>query len=313
MGHAVSVVDDRPGESVAFRSLAKLGYWVVDTQIERHAKNVVSLITEGCYDRVIYVGGMSFCFTVEQFRMIREATEARFTAFLWDSFENCQRFANCLDLFDEVLSFDPVDCERCGLHFRPLFYDERYSLVPLEPDGGFIYDACFVGSVHQVTKYEAVLGICEGLKERGMSVYTHFYMPSRSSEIFRKITRRSYRKSAFTNDSLTVEGVASVYGKSKAVIDSPQSGQCGLTMRTLEVLGSNRKLITTNGDIVNYDFYDPANIFVSIGGSVPPSSFFEEGYRSLPGNVVDSYSIRGFCEALIDLGERNIEYRKASS
>lgn len=140
-----------------------------------------------------------------------------------------------------------------------------------------------------------------------------FICPLVLVRFFRKITRRSYRKSAFTTDSLTVEGVASVYGKSKAVIDSPQSGQRGLTMRTLEVLGSNRKLITTNGDIVNYDFYDPANIFVSIGGSVPPSSFFEEGYRSLPGNVVDSYSIRGFCEALIDLGERNIEYRKASS
>lgn len=140
-----------------------------------------------------------------------------------------------------------------------------------------------------------------------------FICPLVLVRFFRKITRRSYRKSAFTTDSLTVEGVASVYGKSKAVIDSPQSGQRGLTMRTLEVLGSNHKLITTNGDIVNYDFYDPANIFVSIGGSVPPSSFFEEGYRSLPGNVVDSYSIRGFCEALIDLGERNIEYRKASS
>jgi hypothetical protein len=33
-------------------------------------------------------------------------------------------------------------------------------------------------------------------------------------------------------------------------------------MRSIETLGGNRKLITTNCDIVNYDFYTPSNILV---------------------------------------------------
>jgi hypothetical protein len=33
-------------------------------------------------------------------------------------------------------------------------------------------------------------------------------------------------------------------------------------MRTFETLGMRKKLITTNDDILNYDFYNPSNILV---------------------------------------------------
>lgn len=313
MGHEVEVMNDRPSESTTFKSLAKASYRLVDAQIGAYARDLASSVAVGSYDRVIYMGGMSFCFTPAQFAMIRNASHARFMAYLWDSFENCQRFAECAGLFDEVLSFEPTDCERCGLRFRPLFYDDRYARIPVEPEGGFEYDACFVGSVHQPGKYEAVLGICKGLEDMGMRVFKHFYMPSRSVELLRRATRASYRGGSFTTEALSMEEVASVYGKSRAVIDSPQSGQLGLTMRTLEVLGSGRKLITNNRDVANYDFYDPVNVFVSIGGSVPPASFFEEGSRSIPERVSGRYSIQGFCEALLGNEDRRTKFRKEVS
>ncbi len=313
MGHEVEVMNDRPSESTTFKSLVKASYRLVDAQIGAYARDLASSVAVGSYDRVIYMGGMSFCFTPAQFALIRNASHARFMAYLWDSFENCQRFAECTGLFDEVLSFEPADCERHGLRFRPLFYDDRYARISIEPEGGFEYDACFVGSVHQPSKYEAVLGICKGLEDMGMRVFKHFYMPSRSVELLRRATRASYRIGSFTTEGLSMEAVASVYGKSRAIIDSPQSGQLGLTMRTLEVLGSRRKLITANRDVANYDFYDPANVFVSIDGSVPAASFFGEGFRPAPERVLERYSLRGFCESLLGDGDRNAKFRKEVS
>ena len=38
--------------------------------------------------------------------------------------------------------------------------------------------------------------------------------------------------------------------------------QVGLSFRIFEALGHRKKLITTNKDIVNYDFYHPQNILV---------------------------------------------------
>ena len=48
-----------------------------------------------------------------------------------------------------------------------------------------------------------------------------------------------------------------VYESSRCVLDSAQAGQLGLTIRVLEALGAKKKLITTNEDVVNYDFYRP--------------------------------------------------------
>lgn len=313
MGHDVEVVSDRPSETTSFKSLAKMGYRFVETQIDRYATILAELISKGEYDRVIYMGGMSFCFTSEQFDRLRKGSNARFVAYLWDSLENCRRLTRCLSQFDDVLSFEPDDCERYGLKFRPLFFGSEYRRSLSERGDAIEYDACFVGSVHQPSKFEAVRKISTGLREMEMKVFEYLYMPSRSVEILRKATNASYRGVLFTRSSLTSADVASIYAKSTAIIDSPQSGQRGLTMRTLEVVGSGRKLITTNPDVANYDFYCPSNIYISVGGSIPSVSFFKDDYCTLPERVIEQYSIRGFCEVLICQAAHKTEYRRKMS
>ena len=50
--------------------------------------------------------------------------------------------------------------------------------------------------------------------------------------------------------------------RSKCVIDIYQKEQIGLTRRPLEALFYNKKLLTNNPDIINYDFYNSHNIYV---------------------------------------------------
>lgn len=299
LGHDVECVADRPSESVSFKSLAKISYRLIDRQIAKYAMSLREKVAAGDYDLLLFMGGMSFCFTRDQFSSIKSASNARFVAYLWDAFNNCERFGASRDLFDDIYSFEPSDCERYGLRFRPLFFSGAYDGLPLVPEGGFTYDACFIGSVHQPSKFEAISSICDNLESRGLRVFRFFFMPSKSAAALRRLTNPAYRGVEFSFESLPAEKVAEIYTHSKAIIDSPQAGQRGLTMRTLETIGAHRKLITANPDAVFYDFASKGDVAVWRGeGSIPPD-FFETPYRVLPDEVYRGYSIETFVRTLL--------------
>ena len=68
-----------------------------------------------------------------------------------------------------------------------------------------------------------------------------------------------------------------------------------MTMRTIEILGLKRKLITTNKDIVNYDFYNSNNILV-IDRDNPKFdiSFIEKPYIELKEEIYKKYSLENW-------------------
>lgn len=312
MGHDVVCMDDRPSESVSFKSLGRVSYRLVDSRIAAYAEQVEYALGEGGFDFLVYLSGMSFCFTREQFARMRAASGARFVAGLWDAFGNCQRLGACRDLFDDIYSFEPRDCQEYGLKLRPLFYSGAYTGLPLEPEGGFDYDACFVGSVHQRSKFHAVLRTCQDLEARGLRVFTWFYMPSKSAEALRKVQDASYRGVEFRHEALSPAQVADVYARSRAVVDSPQAGQGGLTIRTLETLGARRKLITANQDVRDYDFYDYGGVAVTgPDGSAAgvDGDFFARPFCELPRGIYESYSLRAFASALLGEGPGYDGYR----
>lgn len=302
MGMVVTEMNDRPSESILFKSAAKVSLRMLEMTIDRYINHLSAMLKAGNYDRVIYLGGMSFCFNSGQMAKLRSCTNARFVAALWDSLENCQRFKMCLNSFDHVYSFDLNDCQEYGLEFRPLFYLKCYSELSGRCSGdGFEYDACFVGSVHQPSKFKAVLEINSALELRGLRVYSYYYLPSKSIELYREITSRSaYRGIEFQYRALAPSQIAEIFSKSRVVVDAPQLHQRGLTIRSIEALGASRKLITTNQSISKYSFYKYGNVHIWAGASMPESHFFTEPYHDLPRNVYEAYSVRSFALALLE-------------
>lgn len=91
-----------------------------------------------------------------------------------------------------------------------------------------------------------------------------------------------------------------VYEASRCVLDSAQAGQLGLTIRVLEALGAKKKLITTNEDIVNYDFYRPENIYVYEGKIDLDNVFFKSKYVELEEDIYKKYSLQSWLTEIID-------------
>ena len=63
-------------------------------------------------------------------------------------------------------------------------------------------------------------------------------------------------------NTLSYEEVITKIKKSKCLLEINLEGQEGITLRTLEALFFNKKLITNNIKIKEYDFYNENNIYV---------------------------------------------------
>ena len=83
-------------------------------------------------------------------------------------------------------------------------------------------------------------------------------------------------------------------------MDINRIGQIGLTFRVFESLGLDKKLITTNSDIKNYDFYNPNNILIiDERNPVISADFFKNEYEKIPDSILHQYTIDGWCENVI--------------
>ena len=155
------------------------------------------------------------------------------------------------------------------------------------------YDVAFIGTAHP-KKYgfvQEVVEQCEGLLDRK---YIYHFLPSRLLYARHKLLSEDYRRAAYSQfhfDALTPEETEEVVSRSWCMLDSPQDGQRGLTMRTMECLGARRKIITTNEEIMGYDFYRKENVYVYRGRMDRKDPFSSE-YVDLPEDIYEKYSLR---------------------
>lgn len=78
----------------------------------------------------------------------------------------------------------------------------------------------------------------------------------------------------------------------------------------MECLAYNTKLITTNKDVINYDFYNENNILIVDKIEEIEKidiNFFKSPYLELSKEILDKYSFEGFLKEIffIRIGERD--------
>ncbi|MGH4139660.1 hypothetical protein [Clostridium sp.] len=72
-------------------------------------------------------------------------------------------------------------------------------------------------------------------------------------------------------------------------------------MRTIETLGARRKMVTTNINIVKYDFYNENNIFVMDENDLGEiEEFINNKYVSINDDVYEKYSLHNWVQTIIN-------------
>ena len=146
----------------------------------------------------------------------------------------------------ELWSFDPDDCEEYFMKYNTQYYDKdncKYT-----PKVKVKYDVWFVGA--DKGRLNKLLELKEKMCEYGVRCNFHITKSSESIPGYKYQKSISYIQNLF------------FLAESKAVLDFPKEGQNGLTMRPLEALFHNKKVITTSKFIKEHSFYTPNNIFI---------------------------------------------------
>ncbi len=292
MGGEVDFFDERPKNTFWYKALIRIDKRLMNKRISAYYHQIIENTRANRYDYVFFL--KAEVITVQKMERLKAAhPEAVFLLYMWDSIRNCPSVTGLFPFFDRIYSFDRKDVlANEQLRFRPLFYLDDYAGIPAVSSPK--YEISFIGTGHS-DRYKLVMQVKRICEEKGWKAFLFLYLQDIRVFYYRKIATPGFRKARkgdFSFKPLGKEDILEHIRDTRCVLDIERPVQVGLTMRTIEVLGARRKLITTNADIVHYDFYNPENILI-IDRKDPeiPDSFVHAPYTPVKEEVYASYSI----------------------
>lgn len=303
LGASVELFDERPKNSFLSKVLIRLSLsFFIKKNINNHYQKLFNKIKTQKFDDILIINPEVI--NESKIQIIKTLQpQARFILYMWDSFKNKKNSQNLLNFFDKKVTFDKQDSANYKMKFLPLFYIDLYSDIEMKKT--YKYDLCFIGTAHS-DRYKITKKIEMYAKKYDLKTYTYFYLPSSIIYWVRKLFIHKYKYGSirdFFFIPLSQEKIVSIFEQSKVIIDINHPLQSGLTSRTLESLGAKRKLITTNGNIINYDFYNNENIYVFDRNSPMLSKeFLSSNFQDLDDSVYERYSLKGWLFSLFSYG-----------
>tara|TARA_R110002126_G_scaffold141128_1_gene285994 strand:- start:1773 stop:2801 length:1029 start_codon:yes stop_codon:yes gene_type:complete len=299
LGCDVDYFDEKPNNDFITKALVRVNKKILSRKIYDYYSLIFKDLNKDVYDIVFFLTPESI--SVKSLKHLKSIQpNAKFVLYMWDSLKNRQNVLDLLPFFDYKFSFDKQDCNQLenNFNFRPLFYLDIYKNITYNKS---TIDLFFVGTVHsdRLRLLKEIENECKKLAKRS---FYFMFLQSKIIYYYRKLTDKHFRKSNiqdFAFKSLSQKELIKKLAVSNSVLDIQHPLQSGLTMRAIEMIGAKKKLITTNRDIANYDFFNSNNILI-IDRNKPKlkSSFFESKYVDLEENIYFKYSIEGWLEEI---------------
>jgi len=295
-GAIVYLYDERPKNDFFTKVFLRLNLKsLIQNKIDVYYENIINSTKDKKIDYLFLVNAE----TIDRVKILRLKElhpDIKVYTYMWDSIKNKKKFSQYIEVSDKFFTFDPSDVKiNNKIDFLPLFYIEDYK--NLDNTTTDEYDISFIGTIHS-NRYQIV----KLIQTEGLKVFYFFYSPSKILFTLQRFLNKDFR-SVNPNDisfeSLNKRQILEKISTSKAVIDIEHPDQKGLTMRTMEMIGAKKKLITTNSNIKEYDFYNTVNICI-IDRENPkiPKSFFESKYEELPQNIYYKYSLSNWIKQI---------------
>lgn len=208
----------------------------------------------------------------------------KFIAYYYDSTRRFPRKVAIIPIFDKVYSYDRLDVEKYNLSFLTNYIFEESNHAE--------FDYQFFNISTNDYRFPLIENLAKYLKENNWSyniqVYNGSDMPAEYVEII--TTQKS------------IQEVSELIQKAKIIVEIQRTEQVGLSFRIFEALGHRKKLITTNKDIINYDFYDPQNILVVDENAIEiPTDFVTSPYKEIDETILSKYKIENWVKPIFDL------------
>jgi hypothetical protein len=297
-GARVTCLDDRPGHSALVKGLVRLKSILIRPWVNAHYARAMGRLAMERFDEILVISPDACHPSILQ-KLRAAFPQARLVLYMWDSFTNrrIQQVPAFLSHFDRALTFDDADATAYGIHFRPLFFTREAEPGNAAPAFAF----SFVGTIHS-DRYRILRALAAEADRHHLAYYIYPYLPTRFHYwLFRllKPEFRGTRPEDFQYSPLAYAEVLRICSASLAILDMEDPGQRGLTIRSLEVFGAGRKLMTSNARVVDYPFYTPERVLVfNREAPVLEPGFFERPAPAPDPAHLRAFSIDGWTDAV---------------
>ena len=300
MGYAVTWWDERASSATWYKLALRLFPSMTVRWSERSFLERLHQLDPTSITHVLVIKGEGLSRRVA-LQMRETLASASMGLYLWDGVENVKGVSNILSAFDSVATFDPVDAKTFGWTYRPLF--GRNISVVKDITAPVQFDWCFVGTVH--SDRHRVIHRLRRRYGRQAKSFVFCYFQSPLMLFMRRLSDWTLwlaPKGTLSTKSMSAAEVAQKVECSKAVLDVEHPRQRGFTMRTIETLLAEKKLVTTNKYILTSNLYHPSRAYV-INRDEPeiPVEFLDQSYLTVSESLRNYYSCEGWASELLEL------------
>lgn len=240
-GHEVILEDERASNSTLAKGIFRIAPHIVKEFFgKKHIDEKISGALEAGITRCLL-----FSVEIVSPDQVKRMTERDIivSRYSWDSVSNRPGIEGLDPHVRRIGSFDPLDCERYGYDYIPLFSQKTPQDISTDRPIDFSY----CGSFHSIRPYWFGK-IFNAVKENGWSTQFMLYYQSRWAWLLKTILKPHHwhKVGWFSTTPFAKEDVNASMQNSKIVIDIHHPKQAGLTMRTFETLANGAVLLTTN-------------------------------------------------------------------
>lgn len=203
----------------------------------------------------------------------------RIIVWYWNPVDKSVRLDEFKGLGVEIWSFDEEDCNKYSLLHNNQYYFNNVELPVSEES----IDVFFVGG--DKGRIEDLVQLQNYLNKKKINNYFHITKTGKGNPKY----KNDYKERISYNE------VLKYISSSKAIVDYVSEKQSGLTLRPLEALFFDKKLITNDKTIINRDFYSKNNIFIlGIDDMDSINKFLEEPYEIIDKAIVEKYDFNNW-------------------
>lgn len=203
-------------------------------------------------------------------------------AYQWDGLRRYPLAQQYISLFDDFYVFDKTDLSISSQlkHTTNFYFDDISSEAPIIPNSVFFVGTYMKDRVFLLNK------IVEKIEENNL--ISNIYLISKQrKELHHNFKIRS-KSFSFKESILKMQ-------TAEYLIDLHNPIHNGLSFRTFESIGYQKKLITNNILVKEYDFYNPKNIYVIEGDSFEGfETFVKTPYEPIEATIREKYSFSGW-------------------
>ncbi|MBK1898201.1 glycosyltransferase family protein [Chryseobacterium paridis] len=256
-----------------------------------------SLVELGHQDQILVLNPDTFDIsTLEEIKTHSE----RLITYLYDSLERLPVENEKLALFDKVFSFDIIDIKKHGFEkLTNYIYLDHLSCEKQDPEMDLFYITSYDNKRVSYIKLLAKKLISLNLKFQIMIIGKKSWK-NQLKNLF--ITVPENLSIIFGIKKVSHKDLPNYYKNSKALLDLTRENQHGLSFRVFEAMALEKKIITDNKAIQDYDFYNPNNILVlDETCSNLTEAFFNQPYENIPDEIYYYYTLDNWVDRVFKL------------